>query len=492
MKKNTKNIFLVACSLLFVLFLTACGGGGSGGSGGTAGNETTNTIPSTPTAFTVTPASSSQIYLSWTASTGTVTGYKIYKGGTYLKSVAATTTSDAGLIASTNYCYYVTAYNSNGESVQANQLCATTQDLVLKENLLLVFKGSGIITNIETRQTMTLIEEEKLNILIIPEGYTEADLASGAFDADVIHWINDTKKVEPLASFQNALNILQYNIASSEHVLLSDTGKADTAFAVPVWRDGSIRDELEDTAALVWKTATDLELIKPLYYPSGGRTNYINKNLVVVILVFDPKSGASGFSGLSRRLINPHNINQKISTSFACNATHEFLHAFAMLSDEYLMNSSGKLGEPNALAVLASTVSNVVDESNRGTVPWQHLIAGGTINPATAQLIGSFGNTNNGYHPEAKCLMNGTHDNAHYYGGDGDLRTLERLCNWCREITGFRLLERLGIFSTPTSDFSTWINKYRANFYTLYPFNVPEEDLPLTNNRGAVIPSVWW
>jgi hypothetical protein len=98
MKKNTKNIFLVACSLLFVLFLTACGGGGSGGSGGTAGNETTNTIPSTPTAFTVTPASSSQIYLSWTASTGIVTGYKIYKGGTYLKSVAATTTSDAGLL----------------------------------------------------------------------------------------------------------------------------------------------------------------------------------------------------------------------------------------------------------------------------------------------------------------------------------------------------------------------------------------------------------
>jgi hypothetical protein len=448
-------------------------------------------LPTTPTGFAVTAASSSQINLSWNASTG-ATSYKIYKSGTYLKTVTTTSTSDTALSSSTNYCYYVIANNSAGDSVQTSQLCANTQASSVKENLLLIFKGSGIITNIETRQTMTLTEEEKLNILIIPEGYTEADLASGAFDADVIHWINDTKLVEPLASFQNAFNILQYNIASSEHVLLSDTRKADTAFAVPVWRDGSIRDELEDTAALVWKTATDLELIKPLYYPSGGKTHYINKNLVVVVLVFDPTSGASGFSGLTRRLINPYNINQRISTSFARDATHEFLHAFAMLSDEYLEDTSGKLGVPNALAVSASTVSNVVDDSSRGTVPWQHLIAGGTINPGTAQLIGAFGNANNGYHPEAKCLMNGTHDNAHYYGGDGYLRTVERLCNWCREITGFRLLERIDIFSTPASDFSTWINKYRANFYTLYPFNIPEEDLPLANSRGTVIPSVWW
>jgi fibronectin type 3 domain-containing protein len=83
--------------------------------------------PSTPTGFSVTAASSSQINLSWTASTGTVAGYKIYRSGTYLKSVTTTSTSDAGLSASTNYCYYVTAYNEAGESVQTSQLCATTQ-----------------------------------------------------------------------------------------------------------------------------------------------------------------------------------------------------------------------------------------------------------------------------------------------------------------------------------------------------------------------------
>jgi len=83
--------------------------------------------PSTPTGFTVTTSSSTQIDLAWTAPTGTVTGYKIYKAGTYLKSVTTTSTSDTGLATLTNYCYYVTAYNSAGESVQTSQLCSTTQ-----------------------------------------------------------------------------------------------------------------------------------------------------------------------------------------------------------------------------------------------------------------------------------------------------------------------------------------------------------------------------
>jgi hypothetical protein len=81
--------------------------------------------PSTPTGFVVTAASSSQINLSWNASTG-ATGYKIYKGGSLLKSVTTTSTSDTGLSPSTNYCYSVNAYNSAGDSVQTSQQCVTT------------------------------------------------------------------------------------------------------------------------------------------------------------------------------------------------------------------------------------------------------------------------------------------------------------------------------------------------------------------------------
>ena len=78
---------------------------------------------SNPTGL-LTAATSTQINLSWTASAGAA-GYKIYKDGPYLKSVATTSASDMGLTATTSYCYSVSAYDSaNNESAQTSQLCA--------------------------------------------------------------------------------------------------------------------------------------------------------------------------------------------------------------------------------------------------------------------------------------------------------------------------------------------------------------------------------
>jgi len=91
------------------------------------------TAPTVPTGFTVTTISTSEISLSWTASTDNVavTGYKIYRGGSYLKAVSTSTTSDTGLTANTQYCYAVSAYDSaNNESARTTQVCATIQTAV--------------------------------------------------------------------------------------------------------------------------------------------------------------------------------------------------------------------------------------------------------------------------------------------------------------------------------------------------------------------------
>jgi hypothetical protein len=88
--------------------------------------------PLIPAELTATGVSANQIDLSWTASTDNmgVTGYKIYRGSTYLKSVTGTSTSDAQLNAETQYCYTVSAYDAAGnESGQSLQACYVTQSL---------------------------------------------------------------------------------------------------------------------------------------------------------------------------------------------------------------------------------------------------------------------------------------------------------------------------------------------------------------------------
>lgn len=66
--------------------------------------------------------------LLWSASTDTdsfgVWGYKVYRNGSYLKSIYGTSTTDTNLALNTDYCYAVSAYDFAGnESAQCTQFC---------------------------------------------------------------------------------------------------------------------------------------------------------------------------------------------------------------------------------------------------------------------------------------------------------------------------------------------------------------------------------
>ena len=85
--------------------------------------------PSIPQELGATAISSTQINLSWSASTDNVgvAGYRVYRGGTAIGITTATSFSDTGLTASTLYTYTVTAYDAlNNESNQSVPASATT------------------------------------------------------------------------------------------------------------------------------------------------------------------------------------------------------------------------------------------------------------------------------------------------------------------------------------------------------------------------------
>ncbi|MBW3538121.1 fibronectin type III domain-containing protein [Candidatus Parcubacteria bacterium] len=91
---------------------------------------TDTTAPSAPANLSATAQSSSQINLSWTASTDNlgVTGYDVYRGGAKVATVATSSYSDTGLAASTTYTYYVIAKDAAGNSSAAtNMVSAATE-----------------------------------------------------------------------------------------------------------------------------------------------------------------------------------------------------------------------------------------------------------------------------------------------------------------------------------------------------------------------------
>src|SRR6266480_3426955 len=87
------------------------------------------TPPSVPTGLTASAVSSSQINLSWTASSDNVgvSGYRVYRNGTQIATTSATSFANTGLAASTTYSYTVAAYDVAGNlSAQSSSASATT------------------------------------------------------------------------------------------------------------------------------------------------------------------------------------------------------------------------------------------------------------------------------------------------------------------------------------------------------------------------------
>jgi hypothetical protein len=110
--------------------------------------ESVPTPPATPTSLTCEAVSSSQIDLSWDASTG-ANGYYVYRcEGTgctptvRVHTASGTSWSDTGLNPSTSYCYRATAYNEAGESGYGSIVSCTTYSPEAAWNK--TFGGSGI------------------------------------------------------------------------------------------------------------------------------------------------------------------------------------------------------------------------------------------------------------------------------------------------------------------------------------------------------------
>jgi chitodextrinase len=72
--------------------------------------------PSTPTNLAAAGISTSQINLSWTASTDNagVSGYRVYRNGSQIATTSTTNYSDSGLAAGTVYSYNVSAFDAAG------------------------------------------------------------------------------------------------------------------------------------------------------------------------------------------------------------------------------------------------------------------------------------------------------------------------------------------------------------------------------------------
>jgi chitodextrinase len=159
--------------------------------------------PTVPTNLIATAISSSQINLSWTASTDAVgvAGYRIYRGGVQIATSTgvSTTYSNTGLAASTQYSYQVSAFDAaKNFSIQSASASATTQSGPANSALSLINTGSGVdqTVTIESTGQFRLVFEAADN-WGLSQWYDLAD------DPDALHNLETNEYSYPFDGFSS-------------------------------------------------------------------------------------------------------------------------------------------------------------------------------------------------------------------------------------------------------------------------------------------------
>ena len=97
---------------------------------GQAQSGSDTSAPSIPANLSASVVSSSQINLTWSASSDNVavSGYRVYRNSIHIATTTSASFSDSGLLPSTSYAYTVAAYDGAGNtSAQSSPVTATTQ-----------------------------------------------------------------------------------------------------------------------------------------------------------------------------------------------------------------------------------------------------------------------------------------------------------------------------------------------------------------------------
>jgi chitodextrinase len=121
---------------------------------GSGSTPTDTTAPTVPTNLSATAPSSTQVNLTWTASTDAVgvLGYRVYRGGNLLNSTNTTSYTDNTVTASNPYSYTVLAYDAVGNSSAQSTAFPITTPAVIDTTppTLSSILSSGITTSAAT------------------------------------------------------------------------------------------------------------------------------------------------------------------------------------------------------------------------------------------------------------------------------------------------------------------------------------------------------
>lgn len=271
---------------------------------------------------------------------------------------------------------------------------------------------------------LSIPSERRVDVVILSEGYLDGE--RDLFARDVRAWYDRFLTLTPWSQLRGAFRVRGVWTPSAARV----TGERQSHYGVGLV-DGKVGNVgSDDTAAAIFAALDSLDV-------NPARDKNRLTHAVAVMLMKD--SQGRNPSGITRSITAPDR-QRVVRVGFGAESHHEFGHACGGLRDEYILraDSTATARPPERPSLF--TVSNLGYTRDAARLPWSHLAPGSAANPDPNSLIGVLwlggGSEHGVWHSEARCLMNGRHENwdlAKQRRGE-NLRDSRRFCFWCEEI----------------------------------------------------------
>jgi hypothetical protein len=288
--------------------------------------------------------------------------------------------------------------------------------------------------------------EKRIDVLILGDGYVLEERK--AFEADVEKWYAGFLKLNPWSRFRGAFRVRGLWTASEGRA----TPDRKSRYRLPATAFGVGDSSSAETRRAVFEAIDRADCNRA---QARGRLTH-----TTVVMLMKNEFGRNP-SGMSRNLSSPDG-KAAVGVAFAAYTHHEFGHAYGGLRDEYILGIGNKAVQKTPERASIFTVLNVSYVKEARLLPWAHLSPGGAVNPDKDSVIGVLwlgGVAEEGaWHSEAKCLMNGTHENwdLQKTKRGAYLRDMTRFCFWCEEILAARTFERAGLLGDSQDGEELW------------------------------------
>jgi fibronectin type 3 domain-containing protein len=192
-----------------LVMLAACGGGGGSGSGGGSGTGTTHgTGPTAPSNLVATAPSTTQVNLTWTASTGSagIASYQVFRdgNGAALAQPTGTLYSDTSVVAGTSYTYVVKAVDTSGNTSPASNTASVTTPAATTPEQPTISITSPSATGIYTTTASTV---------------SVSGTTSDSVEVTTVTWANSTNNTGGTATGTTTWSIPSITLATGPNIV---------------------------------------------------------------------------------------------------------------------------------------------------------------------------------------------------------------------------------------------------------------------------------